>query len=171
MALRSIVIYPDPRLKQPAAKVTAFDGALHRLLDDMRETMYQEDGIGLAANQVGALQRVIVVDVSEDRSGFLELVNPIIVKSEGKASREEGCLSIPGYREVVSRKTHVTVNYQNRKGDPQSLDADGLLAVCLQHEIDHIDGILFVDRVSSLKRQLFMSWLKAQAGKARDAEA
>lgn len=163
MARLPIVIYPDKRLKQKAAVVASFDSALGTLIDNMRDTMYAADGIGLAANQVGVLQRVIVVDVSEERDGFLELVNPEIVKSDGKSAREEGCLSIPGYREVVSRKSTVTVTAQNRSGESFTLEAEGLLAICLQHEIDHIDGVLFVDRLSSLKRQLFASWLKTHS--------
>lgn len=163
MSTLPIVIYPDQRLKQRAADVKVFDARLAKLVEDMRDTMYEKDGIGLAANQVGVLERVIVVDVSDDRSGFIALVNPKIVSSEGKASREEGCLSIPGYREVVSRKTKLVVEYQNLSGEKLSLEAEGLFAICLQHEIDHIDGILFVDRISNLKRQLFLSWLKSHA--------
>jgi peptide deformylase len=170
MSTLPIVIYPDQRLKQRAAEVTVFDANLEKLVNDMCETMYVKDGIGLAANQIGVLQRVIVVDVSEDRSGFLALVNPKILKSEGKGSREEGCLSIPGYREVVSRKTKLTVEYQDLQGQKVSLEAEDLLAICLQHEIDHIDGILFVDRISSLKRQLFLSWVKSQQERGEDIE-
>ena len=162
MARLPIVIYPDPLLKQKTAPVTEFHGQLHRLLDDMAETMYVSKGVGLAAPQVGVLQRVTVIDVSEEGDEIIELINPTIVSSQGKVDSEEGCLSIPEFRDTVERKEKVVVSAFDRHGKPFEVDADDLLAICLQHEIDHLDGILFVDRLSRLKRELFKKWLKKQ---------
>lgn len=160
MSFLDIRLYPDPILKQPASSVEKFDSTLHKLLDDMAETMYEADGIGLAAPQVGVSQRVAVADVSEKRNDVLEVVNPIIVAREGKVPSEEGCLSIPEYRDTIQRSEAVTVQAMDRNGNPIEIKATGLLAICLQHEIDHLDGILFVDHLSRLKRELFKGWLK-----------
>lgn len=163
MALREIVIYPDPRLREVAQPVTTFDANLHTLLSDMAETMYVSKGIGLAAPQVGVLQRVAVVDVSAEETHLIELINPEIVSATGETPSEEGCLSIPDYRDVISRSKSVVVKAQNRKGEPFELQASGLLAICLQHEIDHLNGVLFIDKLSRLKKEMFKKWLKKQS--------
>lgn len=163
MAKLDILKYPDPRLKQQCIEVNQFNSELHQLLDDMTETMYQEGGIGLAAPQVGVLQQVVVIDVSDNRSKSRDFVNPKILTAEGSVSSEEGCLSIPSYRDVIKRNQKVVISAQDRNGKPFELEADELLAICLQHEIDHLNGILFVDRLSRLKREMFKRWLKKQA--------
>jgi peptide deformylase len=162
MATLPIRIIPDPVLKQVAAPVQDFDSGLHKLLDNMRSTMISAHGIGLAANQVGILQRIAVIGIDEHPQGCLDLVNPTIVSSSGRISTEEGCLSIPDYREYVPRYAEIEIQAQDREGKPYQLKADGLLAICLQHEIDHLDGILFIDRLSRLKRELFRRWWKKQ---------
>jgi peptide deformylase len=162
MGILEIVKYPDPRLKQPCERETVFDSSLHKLLDDMRDTMYEAEGIGLAAPQVGVLKRIAVVDVSQDRDGVIELINPEITWSEGKVPSEEGCLSIPDYRETISRNENIKVTAQDRNGKEFELEASEILAICIQHEIDHLNGILFVDRLSRLKREFFRRWLKKQ---------
>lgn len=163
MSKLPIVFYPDPILKKQTAPVSSFDAALGRFLDDMKETMYAERGIGLAAPQVGSLQRVTVIDVSDDGDSPIELINPQIVSRSGKTSSEEGCLSIPEYREHVERSKSVVVRANDRTGAQFELEADELLAICLQHEIDHLDGVLFVDRLSRLKRDYFLKWFKKQS--------
>ncbi|MCB0336929.1 MAG: peptide deformylase [Bdellovibrionales bacterium] len=160
MAKLPIVKYPDTRLYEICEEVTEFDQNLGRLLDDMVDTMYHANGVGLAAPQIGVLKRITVIDVSEDGSGLTEFVNPVITKSIGNTSSEEGCLSIPDYRDSLKRNTQVTVEAQNRNGEKFSVEADELFAICLQHEIDHLDGILFVDKLSRLKKNLFKSWYK-----------
>lgn len=155
--------YPDPVLKQPAAEVTDFGKDLAKLAEDMAETMYQGEGIGLAAPQVGVLKRLIVVDVSPDRQHRLVLVNPKIVSAEGRITYEEGCLSVPDYRDTVERSREIIVQACDVSGKEFELQADGLLGVCIQHEIDHLDGILFVDRLSRLKREFFKRWHKKKA--------
>ncbi len=161
MSILDIKIYPDPVLSQRAAEVTKFDTPLQRLIDDMVETMYAAEGIGLAANQIGVLQRVAVVDISEDRSGVFHLINPVIVSRQGKISSKEGCLSIPDYRESIARSKEVVVQALDRHGKEFEIKADGLLSYCLQHEIDHLDGVLFVDHLSRLKREFFKKWAKS----------
>jgi peptide deformylase len=158
MALRPIVLYPNPVLKTPAHPVTAFDGALRSLIDDMAETMYHAKGVGLAANQVNVLQRVAVIDVADEGqpAQLLELVNPRITRFDGKARGQEGCLSLPKLYDNVDRATHVTVVFESATGETRELAADGLLAICLQHEIDHLDGIVFLDRMGPLARSLAM---------------
>lgn len=160
MARRELVLYPDPRLRQPTEKVSVFDTSLHKLLDDMSQTMYASRGIGLAAPQIGEALRITVVDISEDKTERLELINPIITDSSGEISFEEGCLSIPEYRDTVVRKELITVTAQNRHGEPFQIEAEGLLAICLQHEIDHLEGILFIDRLSRIRRDMFKRWFK-----------
>jgi peptide deformylase len=160
MATLQIKIYPDPILKQVAVEENSFDAKLHKLLDDMKDTMYAEDGIGLAAPQIGVSRRIAVIDVSPDRNEPLELVNPEILTQEGKTSSEEGCLSIPDFRESITRFTNITVSAQDRHGKTFEIAADGILAICMQHEIDHLDGVLFVDHLSRLKRELFRRWHK-----------
>jgi peptide deformylase len=158
MAILKITKYPNPILKQPASEVTDFNSDLHKLIDDMFETMYEADGIGLAAPQVNISKRVAVIDLIGDGSQKLELINPKIINRNGKSSGEEGCLSIPEYRETVQRASTIKVVAFDRHGDEYTLEAGDLLAVCLQHEIDHLDGILFVDRISRIKKHFFNSW-------------
>ena len=154
MAVLRILHYPDPRLRRVAAPVEVVDGAIRELVDDLLETMYTARGIGLAAVQVGVARRVIVVDVSPDRSAPLGLVNPRIADADdAEADFEEGCLSVPGVHETVSRSSRVRVEALGRDGKGLSIDAEGTLAACLQHEIDHLDGRLFVDYLSRLKQQ------------------
>ena len=153
MPLLPILRYPDPRLKKVAKRVEKFDDSIRRLAADMAETMYEAPGIGLAATQVDVHLRVIVIDVSETRDQLLVLVNPELVESDGLQVCEEGCLSVPGIYDKVERAEHVTVRYFDAEGQKRSIEADGLLAVCLQHEIDQLDGIFWIDRLSRLKRE------------------
>ncbi len=153
MAILNILHYPDPRLREHAIPVEAVDETVRRLVDDMFETMYQAPGIGLAAIQVGEPRRVIVIDISEDRTAPLCLINPQIIEASGQEQMDEGCLSVPGVFEPVTRAERVQVRALGREGQSIEMLAEGLLAVCIQHEIDHLDGKLFVDYLSSLKRQ------------------
>ena len=157
MPLLRIRHYPDPVLKQKAERVTSFDDELRRLASDMLETMYAAPGVGLAAPQVGVSRRLIVLDCSPKDTPHAPLVavNPEIVSGEGECCDEEGCLSVPEYYANVARKERVRVRFQELDGTPRELAAEGLWAVCFQHEIDHLDGILFVDHLSPLKRSLF----------------
>ncbi|HKU13956.1 MAG TPA: peptide deformylase [Steroidobacteraceae bacterium] len=152
MALLQILEFPDPRLRNKAQPVTHVDAALRTLIDDMFETMYAAPGIGLAATQVNVAKRVLVIDISEKRDEPLALINPDIVKREGVEETEEGCLSVPGVFDKVTRAERIQVRALDRDGKQIELAADGLLAVCIQHEIDHLDGKLFVDYLSELKR-------------------
>jgi len=152
MAIRDILHHPDPRLRTRAAPVTVFDAALAALIDDMFETMYDAPGIGLAATQIDVHQRVIVVDVSPDKTRPLHFVNPVILARDGVEEMEEGCLSVPGVFETVQRADAVRIEAWDRAGQRFELAAGGLLAVCIQHEIDHLDGKLFVDYLSQLKQ-------------------
>lgn len=152
MALLPILEYPDPRLKKVAAPVTAFTPDLVKLVRDMAETMYAAPGVGLAATQVDVHKRVIVIDVSEAKDDLLVLVNPEIVAAEGEAECEEGCLSVPGYYDKVTRAARITVRARDERGGPIERTAEGLLAVCIQHEMDHLVGKVFVDYLSPLKR-------------------
>ena len=153
MALRTILEFPDPRLRTRARPVTRFDAALHRLIGDMLETMYAAPGIGLAATQIDVHQRLIVIDVSETHDQPLVLLNPEVLTREGEATTEEGCLSVPGIFDEVKRATRIRVRAQYRMGEVFERDCDGLLAVCVQHEMDHLEGKLFVDYLSGLKRE------------------
>ena len=162
MAKLRILHYPDPRLRERARPVERVDDEIRRLADDMLETMYEAPGIGLAATQVGVPKRVIVIDISEDRSSPLVLVNPEILSREGVEEMEEGCLSVPGVYERVRRAGRVRVRALDREGKAVELDADGLLAVCIQHEVDHLDGKLFVDYLSELKRSRIRKRLEKQ---------
>jgi len=162
MARLEILRYPDPRLREKARPVARVDGHVRRLAEDMLETMYAAPGIGLAATQVGVPKRVVVIDVSEDRSQPLVLINPEIVAREGEEEMEEGCLSVPGIYERVRRAARVRVRALDREGRPFEREADGLLAVCIQHEIDHLDGKLFVDYLSELKRSRIRKRLEKQ---------
>jgi peptide deformylase len=149
-----ILEYPDPRLRKKAAMVPVVDDAVRQLADNMLETMYAAHGVGLAATQVDVHQRLIVLDVSEERNRPLILINPQLLNLEGSAPAEEGCLSLPGIYEKLSRATRIRVRALGRDGEPFEMDAEGLLAICIQHEMDHLDGKLFVDYLSELKRQL-----------------
>ena len=153
MAKLEILEFPDPRLRTKAQPVDAVDDELRTLVDDMFETMYAAPGIGLAATQVDVHKRLLVVDVSPDKSEPHALINPQIVEKDGEAVTEEGCLSVPGYYEEVTRAEHIRVRFLNRDGEETEMEADGLLAVCIQHEMDHLDGKLFVDYLSEAKRQ------------------
>lgn len=157
MALLTILEFPDPRLRTKAVAVDPARIAepdFQRLLDDMFETMYDEPGIGLAASQVDVHQRFMVVDVSDDRSGARVFINPEIVARSGEQVYQEGCLSVPGIFADVTRANEITVRATGRDGQPFELTADGLLAVCIQHEMDHLEGKLFIDYLSPLKREM-----------------
>jgi peptide deformylase len=152
MARLQILEFPDPRLRTRAQPVEHVDASLRQFIDDMFETMYAAPGIGLAATQVNFHKRVLVIDISETRDQPLVLINPEILEREGIEETEEGCLSVPGIYDRVTRAERIRVRALNREGQQIELDADGLLAVCIQHEIDHLDGKLFVDYLSDLKR-------------------
>lgn len=163
MALLPILRFPDPRLRKVAAPVTNIDDGIRRLASDMAETMYEAPGIGLAATQVDVHQRLIVIDVSETKNELLVLINPEIVADEGEQLGEEGCLSVPGIFDKVERAERVTVRYLDLEGKERTLAADGLLAVCIQHEMDHLQGKVFVDHLSQLKQTRIKSKLAKQA--------
>lgn len=153
MALRSILEYPDPRLRTRAQPVTQFDAALGTLIEDMLETMYAAPGIGLAATQVDVHKRLIVIDLSEERNAPLILINPEITEREGEAKTEEGCLSVPGIFDEIKRATRIRVRSHDRTGQVGEAEYADLLAVCIQHEMDHLEGKLFVDYLSEMKRE------------------
>jgi peptide deformylase len=166
MAVLPIKKLPDQVLREPAREITEINGELQRLIDDMAETMYAAPGLGLAANQVGVLHRLIVFDVSHREGGPRDLkvvLNPCITAGEGEFIREEGCLSVADFSAEVRRHARVTVKGLDREGNPLTITGEGLLAVVLQHEVDHLDGILFIDRISRLKRSLYLRRLKKQA--------
>jgi peptide deformylase len=152
MALLTILNYPDPRLHTVAKPVTEFNAELKRLVQDMRETMYAAPGIGLAATQVDHHIQLIVIDTSKEQNDVLVLINPKIVNQSGVQEYEEGCLSVPGVYESVTRAEHIKVEAQDTKGKKFTLEAEGLLSVCIQHEMDHLKGKVFVDYLSPLKR-------------------
>ena len=162
-----ILFYPDPLLRRTAAPVPEVDGEVATLVDRMFETMYEAPGIGLAATQVNVHRRIVVIDVSEENDSPLTLINPELLLAEGKGEMQEGCLSIPGVYENVSRAEAVRIAAIDREGRPFELEAEGLLAVCIQHEIDHLDGRLFVDYLSPLKRNRIRRKMEK---KARDGE-
>ncbi|MBL8396521.1 MAG: peptide deformylase [Candidatus Accumulibacter sp.] len=163
MSLLSILHFPDPRLKKIAAPVTAIDDSIRRLASDMAETMYEAPGIGLAATQVDVHKQVIVIDVSETRDQLWTLINPEILESEGVQVGEEGCLSVPGIYDKVERAASVRVRYLDLDGQEQTQTVDGLLAVCVQHEIDHLRGRVFVEHLSQLKQTRIKNRLAKQA--------
>ena len=172
MAIRPILIIPEPQLRQISAPVLKIDRDVEKLVADMLETMYDAPGIGLAAVQVGVKQRVITIDVAREDApkNPIALINPeIIAVSEETSVYNEGCLSIPEYYEEVERPARVTVRYQDLKGVTQETEADGLLATCIQHEIDHLNGILFIDHLSRLKRDRVIK--KFTKAARREAEA
>lgn len=153
MARLEILEFPDPRLRQRAKPVAVVDNAVRQLVDDMFETMYQAPGVGLAATQVNVHQRVVVIDVSEDQAQPLVFINPeITVLDDMQCEYDEGCLSVPGFYETVVRPEHIRVHALDRDGHAFEMTPSGLLAVCIQHEVDHLNGKLFVDHISSLKR-------------------
>ncbi|MBL4851853.1 MAG: peptide deformylase [Gammaproteobacteria bacterium] len=152
MSLLNILNFPDPRLRIKAKPVISFDAALRSLIDNMFETLYAAPGVGLAATQIDVHKRLLIVDVSEDQDDPHTFVNPRIVVRDGVSVHDEGCLSFPGIYEQVERASQVTIAAQDGHGQPFTFEADGLMAVCIQHEIDHLDGKLFVDYISALKR-------------------
>ena len=153
LSILTILEFPDERLRKKAAVVKTVDDKIKKLVDDMLETMYESKGVGLAATQVDVHQRVIVIDVSEEKDDPLFLINPEILEKDGIKESEEGCLSVPGFYEKVNRAEHIRVKALNREGQSFEFEARDLLAVCVQHEMDHLNGKLFVDYISSLKRQ------------------
>jgi peptide deformylase len=171
MTKLAILEYPDPRLRTRAAAVGVVDDAVRQLAEDLLETMYAANGVGLAATQVDVHRRVIALDVSEARNEPLILINPELVSAEGKAPAEEGCLSVPGIYDKLSRPTHIRIRALNREGKSFEMDADGLLAVCIQHEMDHLEGKLFVDYLSELKRQLIRRRLEKERKQRTPAAA
>jgi len=178
--VREIVVYPDKRLKLVSKEVESFNGALHDLLDDMYDTMRTKNGVGLAAIQVGIDQRVLIINIPlEDQAGdsygtehesndqpkenTLEIINPVIVAQDGKEKFQEGCLSLPGVYEDVERAKHVKVEYFDREGSKHTIEDDGFLAVVIQHEMDHLEGKVFIEKLSFLKRKKFeKEWAKRQ---------
>ena len=154
MALLPILRYPDPRLHKKAARVDVVDAGIRKLAADMAETMYQAPGVGLAATQVDVHKRVIVIDVSEDKNDLRVFINPEILEREGSTTFEEGCLSFPGAREEIERAERVRVRAQDRDGKWFELEAEGLLAIAIQHEYDHLQGVLMIDRLGPLKKRL-----------------
>ncbi len=176
MMIRDIVIYPDKRLKEISKPVEKFDESLHQLLDDMYDTMIAKNGVGLAAIQIGVPLRVLIIntplDVDSDdpkeqqpKENTLEVINPKILKADGKTKYQEGCLSVPGYFEEVNRYKDVTIEYQNRYGETFIIEDDAFLAIALQHEIDHLDGKIFVEKLSIVKRKKFEKEWKKRAKK------
>jgi peptide deformylase len=162
MTKLAILEYPDPRLRTRAAAVDVVDDAVRQLAEDLLETMYAANGVGLAATQVDVHRRVIALDVSESRDQPLILINPELVSAEGQGPGEEGCLSLPGIYDKLSRATSIRVRALDRDGKPFEMDAEGLLGVCIQHEMDHLEGKLFVDYLSELKRQLIRRRLEKE---------
>jgi peptide deformylase len=163
MAILEILHFPDPRLRKHAEPVAEVDDEIRRIVDDMFETMYQAPGIGLAATQVNVQKQIIVIDVSKEQNEPLVLINPEIVELDGVEEMEEGCLSVPGYYENVQRAERIRVRALNRDGEAFELETDDLLAVCIQHEMDHLAGKLFVDYLSPLKRQRIQKKLEKAA--------
>jgi peptide deformylase len=168
MAVLEILTYPDERLRKKAAPVAVVDDETKKLVDDMAETMYG-DGIGLAATQVGVMKRVIVIDVTytDEHPNLIVLINPELVKKSGSCVSEEGCLSLPEIREDVERAEQVVVRALGRDGEPVEISADGLLATAIQHEMDHLDGVLLIDHLSFLKRQMISRELKKRKQEAK----
>jgi peptide deformylase len=160
MAILNILHYPDERLHTIAQPVTVFDTVLQRQIDDMAETMYAAPGIGLAASQVDFHQRLVVIDISEEKNDLLVLINPEIINADGYTTYEEGCLSVPGIYEEVERAETLSLKALDRHGKPFTLQAEGLLAICIQHEMDHLDGKIFVEKLSRLKLNRIVQKIK-----------
>ena len=171
MAKLKILEFPDPRLRKKALPVETVDDALRQLIDDMFETMYDAPGIGLAATQVDVHRRLLVADVSTEKTAPHVLINPQILEKDGVAVSEEGCLSVPGYFEEVERAEHIRVRYLDRDGAEQESEFEGLLAICVQHEMDHLEGKLFVDYLSEAKRQRIRKRLEKDRRSQREATA
>ncbi len=166
MAILNILHFPDPRLRNRAEPVESVDDGIRQLVDDMLETMYDAPGIGLAATQVNVARQLVVIDISEERNDPLVLINAEILEKDGMEEMEEGCLSVPGFFEKVQRADRVRVRALDRDGEAFEMEAEGLLAVCIQHELDHLEGKLFVDYLSSLKRQRIQKKLEKQRRQA-----
>lgn len=167
--VRDIVIYPDKRLKLISKEVTVFDSELHILLDDMYETMVSKNGVGLAAIQIGVAKRALIInlpdddneDAVQDKEDTLEIINPVFIKKEGSCKHQEGCLSIPKVYEEIERAEHIVLEYQNRHGEKFTIDNNEFLAIALQHEVDHLDGKVFIEKLSFIKRKRFeKEWKK-----------
>jgi peptide deformylase len=169
MAIRSILHYPDPRLREKAVPVAVVTPEIQKLIDDMAETMYAAPGVGLAATQIGEPHRIFLIDIAaEDEPSNLHVfINPEIVKTEGEQCGPEGCLSFPGVTEEIKRATKVTVRAQGRDGKPFELEADGLLAVAIQHENDHLDGVLMIDRMGMLKKRIVQRKMQKRGSEDR----
>jgi len=170
MAVMPILYYPDPRLHQIAVRVEGINDEIRKLINDMTETMYAAPGVGLAATQVDVHLRVIVIDISESRSQLRVFVNPELMSASGVAEREEGCLSVPEVYEKVRRAERITVRAQGADGRPYTLEAEGLLAVCIQHEMDHLEGKVFVETLSRLKQSRLRARLKKQERRPVEAD-
>ncbi|HXS51129.1 MAG TPA: peptide deformylase [Usitatibacter sp.] len=166
MAILEILQYPDPRLNKPAERVEKIDASTRKLIDDMAETMYAAPGVGLAATQVDVHKQIVIIDVSEDRSDLRIFINPEITRREGLAVNQEGCLSVPGIYDNVERAESVTVTALDRNGSRFTLNASGMLATCIQHEMDHLQGKVFVDLLSELKQNRVRAKLKKRQRKA-----
>ena len=162
MSKLTVLHFPDPRLRKKAKPAAAVDDGIRRLSKDMLETMYAESGIGLAATQVNVQQRVVVMDLSAERDSPVTLVNPEIMETTGSGEMEEGCLSVPGFSEVVQRAEKISYRFLNLDGEKIEDEADGLRAVCIQHEIDHLDGKLFIDYLSPIKKQRIRKKIEKQ---------
>lgn len=160
MSILTILEFPDKRLRTKAKPVVAVDDTIKTLVNDMLETMYEEKGVGLAATQVNVHKRVIVIDISEEKNDPLYLINPEIIEKDGVEETEEGCLSVPGFFEKVTRAEHIKFKALNKEGESYEMEAKDLLAVCVQHEIDHLEGKLFVDYLSPLKRKRIQTKLE-----------
>ncbi len=167
--IRDIVIYPDKRLKQISKEVTEFDSELHGLLDDMYDTMVSKNGVGLAAIQIGVAKRALIINLPDDdnedaiqvKEDTLEIINPVFIKKEGSCKHQEGCLSIPQVYEDIVRAEHIVLEYQDRHGEKFTIDNNEFLAIALQHEIDHLDGKVFIEKLSFIKRKKFeKEWKK-----------
>ena len=171
--VRTILTYPDPELKKQSAPVTVINDSLRTLVRDMAETMYDAPGVGLAAPQIGVHQRVVVIDISskEDEPELIVAINPVIIHADGDSYEEEGCLSIPKYAANVRRHARVVVKALNLDGEEITYRAEGLLAIAFQHEIDHLDGILFVDHISPLKREIFKKRYRRRAEEPQEHDA
>ena len=166
MAILEILQYPDPRLNVPAQRVEKIDAATRKLIEDMTETMYAAPGVGLAATQVDVAKQIIVIDVSDDHSDLRVFINPEVTRREGQTVNQEGCLSVPGIYDNVERAESVTVTALDRNGARFTLNASGMLATCIQHEIDHLHGRVFVEHLSDLKQNRIRAKLKKRQRKA-----
>ena len=171
MALLPILRYPDPRLHKRAARVERVDDRIRKLIKDMADTMYAAPGVGLAATQVNVHLRVIVIDVAESHDQLRVFINPELVAASGSADIEEGCLSVPGVYEKVRRAERITVRALNADGEPFTLEADGVLAVCIQHEMDHLEGKVFVEKLSRLKQGRILARFRKQERRTMEPDA